>query len=409
MGNMAKETICVLLAGGKGSRLHPLTSDRAKPSVPFGGKYRIIDFALSNCLHSGIRRVLVLTQYKSHSLQKHLRDAWSIFNPGLGEYITAVPPQMRTGQSWYKGTADAIFQNQYLLERSEAERVLILSGDHIYRMDYDAMIERHVELGSDLTVACMHVPLADASSFGIMTVNDDSRITRFEEKPDNADPVPQSRTHALASMGIYVFNAEVLSSALSSGEDDEHYTHDFGSDLLPRMIETHRVFGYAFGGDEGRVTPDRYWRDVGTIDSYYEANMDLLSTNPPLDVYQDSWPIRTFHGQHPPARISPASDSKKSTVNNSMLGSGCVVAGGTVIESILSARVHVEVDASVESSILFDRVRVGSGAKLRRCIIDKDVTVPAGVKVGFDAEEDKSRFHVSKKGIVVVSKGAFAC
>lgn len=404
---MAKDTICVLLAGGRGSRLHPLTADRAKPSVPFGGKYRIIDFALSNCLHSGIRRVLVLTQYKSHSLQKHLRDAWSVYSPELGEYITAVPPQMRTGQSWYKGTADAIYQNQYLLERSEAKRVLVLSGDHIYRMDYEAMIDRHVELGADLSVACMQVPLSDATGFGVMTVDESSRVTRFEEKPSQPQSIPGSSTHALASMGIYVFNTDVLSSELGTGHKDENYTHDFGNDLLPRMINTHRVYGYTFGGCEGRVTPDRYWRDVGTIDSYYDANMDLLSQKPPLDLYQDSWPIRTFHGQHPPARVSPAGDSASCIVENSMLGSGCIVAGGSVVESILSARVHIEAGAHVESSILFDRVRVGTGSRLRRCIVDKYVDIPPGMRIGFDLEEDRSRFTVSDNGVVAVPKGSF--
>ncbi|MFT4728960.1 MAG: glucose-1-phosphate adenylyltransferase [Granulosicoccus sp.] len=397
------DTICVLLAGGQGSRLHPLTADRAKPSVPFGGKYRIVDFTLSNCLHSGIRRVLVLTQYKSHSLQKHLRDAWSIFNPELGEYITAVPPQMRTGDSWYSGTADAIFQNLYLLQRSGAKRVIILSGDHIYRMDYAAMLRCHDEQQAELSVACMRVPLSGANAFGIVTVDDADRVTQFTEKPESPASLPGDKDYALASMGIYVFNMDVLSSVLQLDKVNAHSSHDFGNDLLPRLIHSHRVCGYQFGGVDGRVSPDRYWRDVGTLDSYFDANMDLLTATPPLDLYQDSWPIRTYHGQHPPARVVSGAHGR-GTIDNSMLGSGSVVSGGTVINSILSARVSIEDGAQVESCILFDNVSVGAGAKLRRCIVDKDVQIPPGTQIGFDQQADAARFHISPNGIVAVPK-----
>jgi glucose-1-phosphate adenylyltransferase len=402
--NSCVDTICVLLAGGQGLRLHPLTSDRAKPSVPFGGKYRIVDFTLSNCLHSGIRRVLILTQYKSHSLQKHLRDAWSIFSPELGEYITAVPPQMRTGDSWYRGTADAIFQNLYLLQRSGARRVLILSGDHIYRMDYAAMLHRHEELQADLSVACMRVPVGEASAFGIMTIDEVDRVVEFTEKPLSPTPSPDDKGFALASMGIYVFDMDVLCAELERDHAAEASSHDFGNDLLPRLIRSHRVCGYLFGGNEGRVTPDRYWRDVGTLDSYFDANMDLLAEIPPLDLYQDSWPIRTYHGQHPPARVVPGSDGRRGTIDNSMLGSGSVVSGGSVVNSILSARVRIEDGAHVESSILFDNVRVGAGAQLRRCIVDKDVQIPPGTRIGFEQQADAARFVISPKGIIAVPK-----
>ena len=402
------DTICVLLAGGQGSRLHPLTSDRAKPSVPFGGKYRIVDFTLSNCLHSGIRRVLVLTQYKSHSLQKHLRDAWSIFSPEMGEYITAIPPQMRTGDSWYSGTADAIFQNLYLLQRSGAKRVLILSGDHIYRMDYAAMLRRHDELQADLSVACMRVPVSEASAFGVMTVDDDDRVAKFTEKPASPASLPSDKGHALASMGIYVFNIDVLSSALELDSSIAQSSHDFGTDLLPRLILSHRVCGYQFGGVDGRVSPDRYWRDVGTLDSYFDANMDLLVTPPPLDLYQDSWPIRTYHGQHPPARVVSGNNGRRGTIENSMLGSGSIVSGGSVTNSILSARVSIEDGAEVESSILFDNVRVGAGVKLRRCIVDKNVNIPPGTCIGFDRRADAEKYHVSPNGVVAVSKLRFS-
>lgn len=406
MDNGCDDTICVLLAGGQGSRLYPLTADRAKPSVPFGGKYRIIDFTLSNCLHSGLRKVLVLTQYKSHSLQKHLRDGWSIFSPELGEYITAVPPQMRTGHSWYRGTADAIYQNSYLLERSRAKRVLILSGDHIYRMDYAAMLRRHIDLQADLSVACMKVPVADATGFGVMTVNGNEQIIEFNEKPANPTPLPEDQNLALASMGIYVFNTDVLQAALEHDHANSDSTHDFGNDILPRLIETNKVFGYEFGRPEGRVTPDGYWRDVGTVDTYYDANMDLLLTVPPLDLYQRSWPIRTYQGQHPPARVVTGSSGSRGNIGNSMLGNGCIVSGGTVTNSILSAGVRIDDGADIESSILFDNVHIGEGARLRRCIVDKDVVIPPGTQIGFDQQADNARFKLSPKGIVVVSKSA---
>ena len=398
------DTICVLLAGGQGTRLFPLTSDRAKPSVPFGGKYRIIDFTLSNCLHSAIRRVLVLTQYKSHSLQKHLRDAWSIFSPELGEYITAVPPQMRTGQSWYSGTADAIYQNHFLLERSGAKRILILSGDHIYRMDYAAMLRKHNEDGADLTVACMRVPISQAGEFGIVSTDTSERITRFEEKPANPQSMAGNEGYALASMGIYIFNHDVLSEQLHADHKDESSTHDFGTDLLPKLIHTHRVLGYQFGRTEGRVTPDRYWRDVGTLDSYYDANMDLLSPTPPLNLYQDSWPIRTYHGQHPPARVVTTDNSDTGDIRNSILGSGSTIVDASVTDSILSANVRIERSAQVEASILFENVHIGAGSKIRRCIIDKHVNIPEGTTIGFDKETDERRYKVSANGIVVVPK-----
>lgn len=402
MSNGRENTICIILAGGQGSRLYPLTADRAKPSVPFGGKYRIIDFTLSNCLHSGIRRVLVLTQYKSHSLQKHLRDAWSIFSPELGEYVTAVPPQMRTGDSWYSGTADAIYQNYFLLERSGAKHTLILSGDHIYRMDYAAMLRHHNESGADLSVACMRVPIEEASSFGIMTLDSDDRVIKFDEKPTNPEPAPNSTDSALASMGIYVFNTDILQKELVADHADDSSTHDFGHDLLPRLIKSHRVFGFQFGGSEGRVTPDRYWRDVGTLDSYFEANMDLLSPIPPLNLYQDSWPIRTYQGQHPPARVVPGANAEHGDIRNSILGSGSIVHGGSVVNSILSARVRIEDGAHVESCILFDNVQVGAGAKLRHCIVDKDVRIPPGTIIGYDRALDEAKFTISPNGIVTI-------
>ena len=402
---MLDQTLTIILAGGVGSRLHPLTRDRAKPAVPFGGKYRIIDFTLSNCLHSGLRRVLVLTQYKSHSLQKHLRDGWSIFNPELGEYITTVPPQMRQGEQWYAGTADAIHQNLYLLERSGARYVAILSGDHIYRMDYAPMLKFHVEHGADVTVAGMQVPVAEASAFGIMQVDPGQRIREFQEKPMSPAGLPEQPDQALASMGIYVFNLELLLDTLRRDHEDPDSSHDFGKDILPRLIQDRDVYAYPFGGEEGRVTPDRYWRDVGTVDAFYDANMDLLLSIPPLDLYQDDWAIRTYAPQRPPARTVPGTSGDEGIFINSIIAGGTVIAGGSVQHSVLFSRVYVGDEARVEDSLLFDGVQVGDGAALRHCIVDKNVRVPAGARIGYDLEQDRARFTVSDKGVVVVPKG----
>ena len=401
---MADKTLTILLAGGSGSRLQPLTADRAKPAVPFGGKYRVIDFTLSNCLHSGLRRILVLTQYKSHSLHKHLRDGWSIFNAECGEFITVVPPQMRTGASWYAGTADAIYQNQFLLERSQADKVLILAADHIYRMDYAALVKAHDETGADLTVACMKVPLGEASSFGVMATDSEQRIVEFQEKPEQPKAIPDEPDKALVSMGIYVFPIALLMEVLQADASQEDSSHDFGKDIIPSLIATHKVCAYEFGGSRGRVTPDRYWRDVGTLDAYYDANMDLLRPVPPLNIYQRDWAIRTYHGQNPPARMVPAEGGKDGLLTNSILGAGTVIIGGTVRHSILSSRVHVHEDAEVLDCILFDHVDVGKGARLRRCIVDKEVSIPAGEIIGFDLDKDRLRFPCSENGIVVVPK-----
>lgn len=402
---MSDTTLTMLLAGGRGSRLEPLTADRAKPAVPFGGKYRVIDFTLSNCLHSGLRRILVLSQYKSHSLQKHLRDGWSIFNPECDEFITIVPPQMRTGNSWYAGTADAIYQNLFLIERNPVENVLILAADHIYRMDYAALIAAHREQDADLTVACMQVSLEEAQAFGVMAIDDELRICEFDEKPARPRPMPGKPDTALASMGIYVFKAAHLCAALQEDSEREDSSHDFGKDLIPRLIGAHKVYAYPFGGDRGRVTPDRYWRDVGTLDAYYEANMDLLKPTPPLDLYQRNWAIRTYQSQNPPARIIPGDRGQDGWLTNSILCGGTVVAGATVKSSVLSSRVRVEEGAMVEESLLLDKVTVGAGAILRRCIVDKGVRIPPGETIGVDLEKDRQRFTVSEHGVIVVPKG----
>jgi glucose-1-phosphate adenylyltransferase len=401
---MQEKTISIILAGGVGSRLHPLTAERAKPAVPFGGRYRIVDFTLSNCLHSGLRRILVLTQYKSQSLQKHLRDGWSIYNAELGDYITPVPPQMRTGDSWYRGTADAIYQNLYLLERSRAEYVLILSGDHIYRMDYAAMLQHHHDSGVDLTVASLTVDLEQARSFGVMTVDAEDRIVSFQEKPEHPEGIPGDSGHALASMGVYVFSLKLLAELLHEDHGGDS-THDFGADILPSMVGRHHVVAYRFGGSRGRVTADHYWRDVGTLDAYYEANMDLLRPVPAMDLYQDDWPIRTYEGQHPPARSVPGRSGREAEIVNCMLAGGTLVIGGAARHSILFPNVRIEEGAAVEHSLLFQGVTVGEGATLRNCIVDKHVVIPAGERIGFDRVRDTERFTVSDRGVVAIGKG----
>ncbi|MET0066222.1 MAG: glucose-1-phosphate adenylyltransferase [Candidatus Thiodiazotropha sp.] len=402
---MLDKTLTVILAGGHGSRLKPLTQERTKPAVPFAGQYRIIDFPLGNCLHSGLRRILVLTQYKSHSLQKHLRDGWDLFNPELGEYITAVPPQMRTGGSWYGGTADAVYQNLYMLKRSGAERVLILSGDHIYRMDYAPLLAFHEEHSSGVTLASMEMPLAEASQFGVMQTDEQGQVTAFAEKPEAPEPLQPGGKTALVSMGIYVFSMDALIGILEEDHQREDSSHDFGLDILPRLIEMSGVYAYTFGGSAGRVSRDRYWRDVGSLDSYYEANMGLLDPIPSLDLYQPEWPIRTHHRQTPPARTVPGVSGSEGIFINSIIANGVVIVGGSVQHSILFPNVRIGEEALIHNSILFEGVRVGDGAHLENCIVDKDVDIPPGEQIGFDRERDAQRFTVSAKGIVVVPKG----
>jgi len=402
---MLDETLTIVLAGGIGSRLAPLTDDRTKPAVPFGGKYRIIDFTLANCVHSGLRRILVLTQYKSHSLQKHLRDGWSIFNPELGEYITTIPPQMRTGDDWYSGTADAIHQNLYLLERSGAKYVVILSGDHIYRMDYASMIKQHIDNHAELTIGCMEVDKKDANAFGVLEMDQRHKVSTFIEKPTNDTLLSISSDKAMVSMGIYVFSMDLLLKTLKEDYTEKNSSHDFGKDIIPNLIEHCNVYGHVFGGTEGRVTQDCYWRDVGTLDAFYQANMDLLKPIPPINLYQEDWTIRTHQQQWPPARTVPGLLGNEGIFINSIVAGGTVIAGGSVQDSILFPCVYVGDEAFVERALLFEGVKVGDGAKLKNCIVDKHVDIPANTFIGYDLDEDAKRFTISECGIVVVPKG----
>ncbi|QJY39136.1 glucose-1-phosphate adenylyltransferase [Vibrio europaeus] len=397
-----QDTLTVILAGGMGSRLSPLTDDRAKPAVPFGGKYRIIDFTLTNCLHSGLRKILVLTQYKSHSLQKHLRDGWSLFNPELGEFISVVPPQMRGKGKWYEGTADAIYHNLWLLERSDAKHVMVLSGDHIYRMDYAEMLKDHIENSAKLTIASMDVARKDASAFGVLSVNDHGLVETFSEKPADPQSMPNKPDRSLASMGIYIFEMETLQRVLREDADNEFSSHDFGNDIIPRLIDEQCVYAYNFCSDRGRVARDCYWRDVGTIDSFYQANMDLLEPIPPMNLYQPNWGVRTYEPQLPPARTVSSATGNEGIFINSIIANGVINSGGSVQHSVISSNVRINDSATIVDSILFDDVEVGEGCKLVNCIIDKHVSIPAYTSIGLNAIEDAKRFHISENGIVIV-------
>jgi glucose-1-phosphate adenylyltransferase len=397
--------VAFILAGGVGARLHSLTKDRAKPAVPFGGKYRIIDFTLSNCVNSGIRKIFVLPQYKSHSLVRHTRDAWNILSPELNEFITHLSPQMRVGEDWYKGTADAVYQNIYHLEQVEGDYVLILSGDHIYKMDYSQFIRQHHKKRADLTIATVDVPVCEAGRFGVIEADSEGRVRGFEEKPQNPKCMPGRSDRALVSMGIYIFNRDVMVDILN--EDSKlDSMHDFGKDIIPYMYPRNRVFIYRFGaGSDHRDAT--YWRDIGTIDAYWQANMDLASVSPVFNLYDKNWPIRTYEGQYPPAKTVFANEEKgrAGKALDSIICSGVIISGGRVERSVLSPGVRINSYAEVSESILLHDVVIGMKAKVRRAIIDKAVRVPDGMKIGYDLEKDRERFYVSDEGIVVIPKG----
>ena len=397
-----QSTLVMLLAGGQGERLYPLTRDRAKPSVPFGGSYRIIDFALSNCINSGLRRILVMTQYKSFSLQRHIQTAWELFNPVLGEYVDVIPPQQRNVRRWYSGTADAIFQNIYMLEQEKPSYVVILSGDHIYKMDYSKMLDFHLEHNADITMSCTRVPRNEAARFGIADTEADGRITRFIEKPKDPPGIPGDPDYSYASMGVYIFSTEVLVRRVI--EDVKQETeHDFGKNIIPRMVRGgDRVFAYPFV-DENKGD-DVYWRDIGTVESYYEANMDLVKVKPQFNLYDDTWPIHRRSQPGPSARTIAHGPDRQPIVVDSLLGTGTIVSGAEVHRSIIGPRGFIHSWANVEDSILFDDVEVGRHCRIRRAIIDKHVKIPAGMEIGYDLEEDRKRFTVSPEGIVVIPK-----
>ncbi|MEW6357799.1 MAG: glucose-1-phosphate adenylyltransferase [Planctomycetota bacterium] len=395
----------MVLAGGQGERLYPLTRDRAKPAVPFGGIYRIIDFTLSNCINSGIRRVYVLTQYKSISLNRHIELAWNVLPRELGEFIASIPPQQRAGDDWYRGTADAIYQNIYTLQQERPNYVLILSGDHVYKMNYADMLAFHIAKQADLTISCITVPLADATRFGVAEIDSSQRIVRFHEKPAKPTPMPSDPAKALASMGIYIFSTEKLIRNVIA-DAKQNTSHDFGKNIIPQMVKQDRVYAYEFQ-DENRKDV-QYWRDIGTIDAYWEANMDLVGVDPLFDLYSPNWPIRTHQVQYPPAKTVHADEhpgGRLGMVVSSLVSAGCIISGGRVERSILSPDVRVNSYAHISESILLESVRIGRRARIRKAIIDKGVEIPEGAEIGYNLEEEAKRFKVTESGIVVVPKG----
>ena len=392
------DTMVLLLAGGQGERLHPLTRRHAKPAVPFAGLYRIIDFTLSNCLNSDLKRVFVLTQHKSLSLDRHLRTAWGMLRPQLGEFVQPVPPQRALATRWYAGTADAVFQNLHLLEEERPTRLLLVSGDHVYHMDYRRLIDFHVERGAAATIACTEVPLAEATRMGVVGVDEDARVTSFVEKPEQPAPLPYDRSRALANMGVYVFDTAALVRAVIEDEKSDS-EHDFGRNILPAMVASQRVF--AWDVSKHGLPRERYWKDVGTLDSYYEANLGLLVPKPPFDLFDPEWPLRADTEHHPPTVVRD--DGRHAgRVSNSLVSPGARIDGGSITRSIVSPHVTVGAGATVEESILLPGVRVGPGAVVRRAIVDENVSLPHGTSVGTDAAADRRRFVVTPSGVVVV-------
>jgi len=401
---LTKATFALVLAGGRGSRLKQLTDWRAKPAVPFGGKFRIIDFTLSNCVNSGVRRIGVATQYKAHSLIQHLQRGWSFLNGRFDEFIELLPAQQQIEESWYQGTADAVFQNLDIIRRNRPEYVLVLSGDHIYKMDYGKMLAFHDARQADLTVACLEVPLEEAQGFGVMGVDGDMRITSFLEKPKNPPHMPGKPGSALASMGIYVFNAEFLYEQLIRDADDPHSAHDFGQNIIPHVMSRYRVFAHPFADScvtmQGEVP---YWRDVGTIDAYWEANMELTKVVPELDMYDQVWPIWTHQEQLPPAKFVFDDENRRGMAVDAMVSGGDIISGATVRRSLLFSNVRVNSYALVEDSVILPDVDIGRHAVLKRVVVDKRCRIPEGMVAGVNPEEDRRRFYVSEKGIALIT------
>ncbi|SCC67493.1 glucose-1-phosphate adenylyltransferase [Kosakonia oryziphila] len=408
---LPNKAVALVLAGGRGSRLKDLTSVRAKPAVHFGGKYRIIDFALSNCLNSGIRRIGVITQYQSHTLLQHLQHGWSFLSEGMNEFVDLLPAQQRQGhEHWYSGTADAVFQNLDIIRRYRAEYVVVLAGDHIYKMDYSRMLLEHVLSNSPCTVACIEVPRQDATAFGVMEVSDNLQVQAFWEKPDVPPALPGKPDRSLASMGIYVFNAGFLFRLLEDDHTDSHSEHDFGKDILPKITAQGQVWAHPFSlscVSSAPGAPD-YWRDVGTLDSYWQANLDQAAVMPELDMYDPHWPIRTYAESLPPAKfVQDHSDSYGITINTLVSG-GCIISGSSVANSVLFSRVRINSFCSVESCVLLPDVTVGCSCRLRCCVIDRGSQIPEGMVIGENAEEDRQRFYRTENGVVLVTKEMLA-
>lgn len=401
VSRITRNTLALILAGGRGSRLKHLTKWRAKPSVPFGGKFRIVDFPLSNCINSGIRRVGVLTQYKAHSLILHIQRGWGFLRGEFGEFVELLPAQQRIASSWYEGTADAVYQNLDILRNHNPDYVLILAGDHVYKMDYGTMIAEHVESGADMTVGCLTVDLETAKSYGVMSVDEERRVIEFKEKPENPDPIPGRDNVALASMGIYVFNRKFLFEQLIKDADTAESSHDFGKDIIPKVIKNYRVVAHPF--TDTTSGKQAYWRDVGTLDAFWKANLELIGVTPPLNLYDRSWPIWTYQEQLPPAKFVFDDDNRRGMAVDSMVSGGCVISGSKVKNSLLFSNVRVNSYGEVEDSVILPDVKIGRHSRIRRAVIDRGCEIPEGTVIGEDAAADAERFHVSESGVVLVT------
>jgi glucose-1-phosphate adenylyltransferase len=405
VSHLTRSTFAIVLAGGRGSRLMQLTDWRAKPAVPFGGKFRIIDFTLSNCVNSGVRRIGVATQYKAQSLIHHLQRGWSFLDGRFDEFIELLPAQQQISEDWYQGTADAVYQNLDIIRRHTPQYILVLSGDHIYKMDYGRMLAQHAQNQADITIACIDVPRAEAREFGVMGVDEHSRIIEFVEKPANPPAMPGDPERSLASMGIYIFNSTFLYEQLCRDHDDPKSAHDFGKNVIPHAVKKYRVFAHNFGescvGMGESKTP--YWRDVGTLDAYWEANMELTRVTPELNLYDEDWPIWTHQEQLPPAKFIFDDDGRRGMAVDAMVSGGNIISGGVVRRTLLFSSVRVHSYALVEDSVILPHVEIGEGAKLRRVVLDKYCRIPPGMKIGFDPVEDRKHFHVSESGITLVT------
>ncbi|WP_053979638.1 glucose-1-phosphate adenylyltransferase [Marinagarivorans algicola] len=402
VSRLTKDTLALVLAGGRGSRLYELTDWRAKPALYFGGKFRIIDFPLSNCVNSGIRKIGVLTQYKAHSLIRHIQVGWSHFKRELGEYVDVLPASQRNSPNWYQGTADALYQNTDIIRASGCKYVMVLSGDHVYQMDYGNMLAYHVENEAQLTVSCIEFPIEEAAgAFGVMSVDDKDRVLGFEEKPEKPTPIPEDATQCLASMGNYIFDTEFLLDLLEKDSNEENSEHDFGKDIIPSIINHADVFAYRFRSNDGGRA---YWRDVGTLDSFWAANMELISPTPALNLYNHQWPIWTYQTQLPPAKFVFDDEDRRGYAVDSMVSGGCIISGGKLKKSLLFSDVHVHSYADIEESVILPEVEIHRGAKIKKAIIDRQCVIPENMVIGYDHEQDKANgFRVTAKGVVLVT------
>jgi glucose-1-phosphate adenylyltransferase len=401
VSRLTRSTMAMIMAGGRGSRLEDLTAIRAKPATPFGGKFRIIDFPLSNCVNSGIRQVYILTQYKAQSLIQHVNRGWGYLRGEFGEFIEIVPAQQQVDESWYKGTADCIYQNLNLIEDRSPEHILVLAGDHIYKMDYGPMIASHTENKADITVGVIRVPLHEATQFGVLTIDDQHRVTAFDEKPANPQPDPANPDVAMASMGIYVFNREFLMETLKADAENADSDHDFGKNIVPDSIDSCRVFAYPFHDVKTRA--QSYWRDVGTVDAYFRANLELIYVNPELNLYDADWPIWTYQEQLPPAKFVLDDTGRVGMATNSMVSGGCIVSGAYVRQSLLFSSVSVDEGSEIIQAVVLPQAKIGKNCRITRAIIDKRCVIPDGTVIGEDHAEDAKRFRVTAEGVVLVS------